>query len=165
MKNKMNKAYLLLGGNMGNKQEQVHVALNHIKSLIGEIVLKSSIYETAPWGFEHKEHFLNQAILVHTELEPGVLMEKIIAIEVLMGRKRDEIKWKERIIDIDILFFNDKIIKEKELIIPHPFLQDRKFALIPLNEIAGEFIHPVFNKSIHKLLEQCPDKLDVIKSD
>ena len=157
----MNKAYLLLGGNLGNKKEQLEIALYRIEKNIGQVISKSSIYKTAPWGFSHKEDFLNQAVLVHTLYNPAELLKKIIAIELSMGRVRDQTKWKERIIDIDILFFNHLILGEENLKIPHPFIQERKFALFPLNEIAGNFIHPVYNKTIALLLKECSDKLIV----
>ena len=153
----MNKAYLLLGGNLGNKTENLQKATTHIEKSIGKIVLKSSVYETAPWGFFHEESFLNQAVLVETTHNSQQLLRKIIEIELKMGRKRSRVKWQERTIDIDILFFNDSIIEREELKIPHPHMQERKFALIPLNELAPGLMHPIFKMTINELLQDCKD--------
>ena len=157
----MNKVYFLIGGNLGNKKALLNKALKNIAKNVGKIIAQSSLYETAPWGFVHESAFLNQAVLVETDYNPMEVLVKILAIELSMGRKRDDIKWKERTIDIDILFFNDITIEKENLRIPHPHLQERKFALIPLNEIAPELIHPQFKKTVSCLLSECKDKLEV----
>ena len=157
----MNKTYLLLGGNIGNTKAYVNAAIESIKSQIGTIVLQSSLYETAPWGFTHEQHFLNQVVLVETTQSPREVLIEILKIEQRMGRKRDTSQWGERIIDIDILFFNEQVIAEDQLHIPHPRLHERRFTLEPLYEIAGSFVHPLLRKTVHELRENCTDPLEV----
>lgn len=132
-------------------------ALELVGVFAGEVMAASSLYRTAPWGKTEQAEFLNQAFEIHTELEPQELLETILAIEKHMGRSRQE-KWGPRLIDIDILFFGDKIIKSPELIIPHPHLEERNFVLAPLAEIAPDFLHPLLQKTIRRLLEESPDK-------
>ena len=155
----MNKAYLLLGGNLGNKKENLDTAKNHITTSVGEIIKTSSSYETEPWGFEHEASFLNQVVLVETEKSPQDLLKELLRIEVAMGRTRNSEKYSERTIDIDILFFNSERVEEQNLKIPHPRIQERKFVLVPLHEIAREYVHPVFQKKVSKLLDECTDQL------
>ena len=157
----MNKAYLLLGGNIGDKNKNLKTAVEYIEKSIGKIVLRSSVYETAPWGFSHEDFFLNQSLLVATIKNPEELLQEILKIETAMGRKRGSEQWSSRIIDIDILFFNDIILETSDLKIPHPHLHKRKFTLLPLNEIAENFLHPVFKKSVSSLLSECEDELYV----
>jgi 2-amino-4-hydroxy-6-hydroxymethyldihydropteridine diphosphokinase len=157
-----NKAYLLTGGNMGNRTGYLHDASENISSSCGEILKKSSLYETAAWGKTNQPNFFNQVLLIETVLTAVELMKKILWIEEKMGRIRNE-KYGARIIDIDILFFNDEIINSPQLIIPHPEIQNRRFALAPMNEIAAKFIHPILLKNISTLLKECGDKLDVKK--
>ncbi len=157
----MNTAYLLLGGNIGNKSENLKQANNLIAERIGTIAKTSGIYITAAWGNEDQAEFYNQAIEIKTKRSSTELLKTILEIEESLGRNRSNDKWQERTIDIDILFFNDEIIDLKELKIPHPFIQERKFVLIPLNEIAKDHMHPVFIKTISRLLEECKDKLEV----
>lgn len=126
----------------------------------GQIVDRSGIYETAAWGNTNQPPFLNQAFLLQTDLSAENLLRKIMGIEQEMGRIRTE-KYGPRIIDIDILFYNRDIIRLPELIVPHPEIQNRRFALVPLAQIAPGFIHPLLNKSITQLLEECPDTLEV----
>ena len=158
----MNKAYLLTGGNEGNKLHSLHEAKMQIKKECGEILVQSALYETAAWGKTDQPSFLNQVLLIETLMNADLLMKKLLQIENKMGRKRLE-KNGPRIIDIDILFFNAAIINDEHLIIPHPQIQNRKFVLQPMNEIAADFIHPVLQKTIHQLLIMCEDKLDVKK--
>ena len=158
----MNKAYLLTGGNLGNRLNNLSDARKLIEQYCGKIVQQSAIYKTAAWGFTDQPDFYNQALEIQTELHPKRLMQTLLTIEGQMGRKR-EIKFGPRIIDIDILLFNDEIIQQPHLAIPHPRLHERKFALTPLAEIAPNIIHPVLNKTIQQLLSESTDTLDVHK--
>jgi len=156
----MNATYLLIGGNLGNRAENLAKARMNIEIELGEIIKTSSIYETASWGIVEQPDFLNQVLLLETNFSAEEIMHSILSIENKMGRIRTE-KNASRIIDIDILFFNNEIINRPDLTIPHPEIQNRKFALIPLNEIAPHFLHPVFNQSIQNLLSTSKDKLEV----
>jgi 2-amino-4-hydroxy-6-hydroxymethyldihydropteridine diphosphokinase len=158
----MNKAYLLTGGNMGKREENLARAREQISRYCGDIINASSLYETAAWGKEDQPSFLNQALELQTILRPRLLLKELLNIERKTGRVRKE-KYGPRIIDIDILLFNDEMINEPGLNIPHPELQNRRFALTPLAEIAAGTIHPVLHKSIHQLLDECADKLEVKK--
>lgn len=159
----MNKIYLLLGSNMGNSRQKLLQAQKYIAKQIGSITRSSALYTTAAWGKTDQPDFLNQVIVVETELKAIETMNTILSIEKKMGRIRTK-KNDPRIIDIDILFFNKEIIKEEALIIPHPQIQNRRFVLIPLNELSAKFIHPVLKKTIHHLLRVCTDKLAVKKN-
>jgi len=158
----MNKAYLLIGGNIGDRNKNLKEAIDFIANECGSVIRSSSIYETAAWGKTDQPDFLNQCLAIQTSLTAPNLMKQILGIEEKMGRKRKE-KNDPRIIDIDILFFNDEILHTEFLTLPHPQIQNRRFALVPLKEIAPKLIHPVFKKSITRLLEECPDKLEVKK--
>ena len=158
----MSKAYLLTGGNLGNRLNNLEQARKLIEQYCGRIVRQSSVYETAAWGFKEQPDFYNQALQIETELSAAELMKTILMTEEKMGRKR-EIKMGPRIIDIDILLFNDEIIYEPHLTIPHERLHERRFALMPLAEIAPGVIHPIFKKSITQLLSESTDTLDVNK--
>ena len=158
----MNKLYLLLGSNMGNSNQKLDEATKHIAKVIGKILRHSHLYRTAAWGKTDQPDFLNQVLVVETKLSAQQTISSILAIEKKMGRVRTE-KNAPRIIDIDILFFNKDIINEKDLIVPHPQLQNRRFVLVPLNELSPRFIHPLNKKTIHYLLRVCPDKLPVNK--
>jgi 2-amino-4-hydroxy-6-hydroxymethyldihydropteridine diphosphokinase len=158
----MNQTYLLIGGNVGNRRENLATATTMIAAKVGQILVTSSLYETAAWGITDQPSFLNQVLLVETALDARQVLTAILSIEQQMGRKRIE-KFGPRTIDIDILFFNDLVMHEDALIIPHPHLHLRRFTLEPLNEIAPKLVHPVFNKSISKLLEQATDPLIVKK--
>jgi len=141
----MNLAYLLIGGNLGDRIQNVDIARSLIEKEIGNITKTSSIYETASWGITDQPHFLNQVVLLETNCNVESTMQLILSIENKMGRVRTQ-KNASRIIDIDILFFNDDIVDKPHLSIPHPEIQNRKFALIPMHEIAPAYIHPVFKK-------------------
>lgn len=154
------EVYLLLGTNLGNRAELLNRALAGITRDIGAVISCSSIYETAAWGNEDQPSYLNQVALVATSLSPLQLLKKINAIEKNLGRERTA-KWESRPIDIDILLYAGQIINKPKLQIPHPLLPNRKFALIPLQEIAPTLIHPVFNISITDLLGCTPDPLTV----
>ncbi len=156
----MNSAYLLIGGNLDNREENLVTARSLIETELGKIVKISSIYQTAAWGITEQPEFLNQALLIKTKLAAGKMMQVILSIENKMGRIRSQ-KNASRIIDIDILFFNDEIINQPNLTIPHPEIQNRRFVLVPLNEIASRLIHPVFKQSIKNLLSTTNDILKV----
>lgn len=158
----MNRTYLLLGGNLEDRMQSLKSASAYISERLGKIILVSSFYETAAWGKTDQPAFLNQVILVETTQNAASTLEIILNIEQEMGRFRKE-KYGPRIIDIDILFFNDEIILSPKLVIPHPEIQNRRFALEPIAEIAGNFIHPLLKKSMEQLLEECKDPLPVKK--
>jgi 2-amino-4-hydroxy-6-hydroxymethyldihydropteridine diphosphokinase len=158
----MGICYLLTGSNIGDSQAHLLEALKHIEEQIGEVLAVSSVYKTEPWGNKNQQDFLNQVLEVHSSLHPEVVLDRILAIEQLMGRNR-EVKWEPRVIDIDILFARDQQIQTPELQIPHPLLHERRFTLLPLSEIAPELVHPVFHKSILELLADCPDTGLVVK--
>ncbi|HLY71849.1 MAG TPA: 2-amino-4-hydroxy-6-hydroxymethyldihydropteridine diphosphokinase [Puia sp.] len=157
-----NKSYLLTGGNMGNRAGYLRDASVNISFFCGKILRQSSLYETQAWGKTNQPNFFNQVLLIETTLCAVELMKKILLIEEKMGRTRNE-KYGSRIIDIDILFFNDEMINKPQLVVPHPEIQNRRFALAPMNEIAPDFIHPVLLKNISTLLKECGDKLGVKK--
>ncbi|MFN3403038.1 MAG: 2-amino-4-hydroxy-6-hydroxymethyldihydropteridine diphosphokinase [Cytophagaceae bacterium] len=158
----MNKTYLLLGSNEGDRLFYLRSAVDQISETVGKVSAKSSIYQTAPWGNQNQAEFLNQVLEVQTSLDPLKLLKQINVIEQDLGRKR-EIKWGSRLIDIDILFYNDEIIRYKDLYIPHKELHNRLFTLIPLQEIAAEIKHPVFNISVNEMVNRCKDTLTVTK--
>jgi deoxyguanosine kinase len=150
--------YLSLGTNIGNRQANLADAVNKICKTIGEVREKSGIYETGSWGFE-SDNFLNQVIEVETAINPHSLIADCLQIEKVMGRDRsNKTGYSPRIIDIDILFYDDLIVQEENLVIPHPHIQERKFILIPLNEIIPDYIHPVLQKTISRLLHDCKDE-------
>jgi 2-amino-4-hydroxy-6-hydroxymethyldihydropteridine diphosphokinase len=158
----MNAVYLLIGGNTGDRPQYLQSAVEAIEKQCGKIKKKSSIYETAAWGNENQNSFLNLALEVSTELSPYELLDCILQIEENMGRIRKE-KYGPRIIDIDILLFNDEIIDTRNLKIPHPELPNRRFALQCLSEIAPDKKHPVLHKTIAQILKECTDPLRVDK--
>ena len=152
--------HILLGGNLGNRKENLNQAKKHIQKIIGSIVSESSIYETKAWGVEDQPNFLNQVILVETTLSPQTVLSENLQIEKVLGRVRHQ-KWHERTIDIDILYAEDLILNEDNLKIPHPFIQERKFTLVPLVEISPNFVHPIFQKTQAILNHECLDNLPV----
>jgi len=154
----MNTTYLLLGSNEGNRFTWLQSGIEHIRRICGTIIEKSGIYETSAWGIEDQPDFLNQVICVHTLLDPEQLLAGIQETERLLGRQRI-VKWGQRTLDVDILFFNDTIWNEPHLKIPHPYLAERRFTLAPLAEIAPGLMHPVLHKSVSTLLEECSDPL------
>lgn len=159
----MNKLILSLGGNQGDVKDTFHKAEQLISDEIGLITKTSSNYKTAAWGNTHQPDFLNKVIEVTTESSVDDCLQKVLSIEKRLGRIRTEKKWEERTIDIDILFYNDLIIHQENLIVPHPYIQDRKFVLIPLVEMIPDHMHPVFKHSIKKLLQHCTDDLEIKK--
>lgn len=157
----MNTAYLILGSNVGNKLENLAIAEKHISVMAGKIIKKSSVYITSAWGNTDQPDFLNQALCIETPYTAPDLLASLLSIEQLLGRVRDAQKWMQRTMDIDILFYNNDIISTRDLEIPHPFIQERKFVLIPLSEIASGLTHPVLKKNIEQLLSGCEDNLKI----
>lgn len=160
----MNKAYLLTGGNLGDRQQYLATARQFINQQCGTIAVASSLYETAAWGNTDQPAFLNQAIEITTTLTARQLIRRILKIEKQMGRVRQE-KYGPRLIDIDILLFNNEKHNYPFLKLPHPEMQNRRFALLPLAEIAPDIIHPVMNKTVTELLKECKDELQVSRMD
>ncbi len=155
----MNSVYIILGGNLGDIRKNMEIALQVISQKIGKIHRQSHIYETEPWGFENSKNFFNQVIDIDTSLNPPELLEKIKKIEERFGRSENQSpKYQPRQMDIDILFFNDEIIKLPGLVIPHPRLHERNFVLAPLSELAADLVHPIFNQTILQLKAACKDK-------
>ncbi len=159
----MNKVYLMIGSNEGDRQLNLLKAKELLSMRIGEIISISSIYETESWGYKSKTNFYNQCIILESNFQAIIILKEILEIEQKMGRLRHSNYLSDRIIDIDILFYNDECINLKDLTIPHPRLAERKFVLIPLTEIAPHLIHPVLGKSIDTILMECKDKLMVKK--
>lgn len=157
------EAYLLLGTNMGDRNSNLQQAIALIESEIGNVIAASSVYETAPWGKTDQSGFLNQAVGVQTALQPLKLLQVMLDIEKKMGRVRLE-KWGERLIDIDLIFYGeDTILNNEELSLPHPEMHKRRFVLEPLNEIAADYIHPVFKEKVSSILTNLSDELTVQK--
>ncbi len=153
----MENVYLLLGSNVGKPAENVAKACRLIEANCGKIVQGSALYKTAAWGITAQADFINQAIYITTSLKPLELLTALKTTELEIGRT-ETVKWGPRVIDIDILFYGDEIFDSENLKIPHPSIQDRRFALEPMNEIAPGFTHPVLKKSITELLRECKDE-------
>lgn len=157
----MDKVVFIIGGNLGDRRVLIEEAKRFLVLQFGESKLTSSIFETAAWGGKSFGKYLNQVLIFETKESPETILTKILGIEEKMGRKR-EVKWGDRIMDIDILYFGNKIIQSPSLTIPHPFIQERRFVLEPLNEIIPEFPHPVLAKKQKELLELCSDTSEVV---
>ncbi|MFA6275294.1 MAG: 2-amino-4-hydroxy-6-hydroxymethyldihydropteridine diphosphokinase [Pedobacter sp.] len=159
----INRTYLLLGSNLGDRELYLERAVQLISEKVGIVIAKSAVYETEPWGNANQPGFLNLALAVDTRLSPLALLETVLDIEKMLGRIRHE-KWGSRIIDIDIILYGDEIIAvDDQLQIPHTEMQNRKFVLEPLAEIAPNFIHPIFGKTITEILTTLTDTLKVSK--
>ncbi|MDB5011120.1 MAG: 2-amino-4-hydroxy-6-hydroxymethyldihydropteridine diphosphokinase [Mucilaginibacter sp.] len=158
----MHQVFFLLGSNLGDRQLFLQQAIAHIEKNIAPVIKKSAIYETQSWGKTDSPDYLNQVILLQTELLPQTILKNILDIERIIGRVREE-KWGPRTIDIDLLFYNSAIINEPGLQVPHPELHNRKFTLEPLAEIAPFFIHPILKKTILQLKNELNDSLVVKK--
>jgi 2-amino-4-hydroxy-6-hydroxymethyldihydropteridine diphosphokinase len=150
--------YLALGSNMGNRLVNLKTAANNLTPQMA-VKIKSSVYETPPWGFKEQAPFLNQVIMVNTYLKPEALLGHLKRLETALGRIPN-FQNGPRLIDIDILFYDDQVIDSPPLVIPHPHLHERAFVLVPLAEIAPDLIHPVLGKPIQKLLDQV-DRSDI----
>ncbi len=158
----MNIAYLLIGGNLGNRSANLQKAIQLIEQNCGQVVQSSAIYETAAWGLTEQPAFYNQALKIETNFLPEELMQELLLIEQKMGRIRT-VKLGPRSIDLDMLFYDQLILNSTLLVLPHPALTERRFVLLPLAEIAANLMHPILHKTIQELLNECPDHLDVQK--
>jgi len=163
----MQKVFLSIGSNIGNKTLNINNALEQIDSDIGKILNVSSYYETEPWGFNTDDWFVNIALEIETDFNTENLLQKLQEIEKNLGRKHKSSKsgYSSRIIDIDILFYGNLIINKPFLQIPHKHLHKRIFVLKPLSEIAPGFIHSLLNKTINMLLDECEDYTKIRTSD
>jgi len=158
----LNKAILLLGSNIDNPVNQLKIAVENLKLFKIEPVDLSSYYKTEPWGYNSNNFFINQTISVSTNLDAFNLLNTILEIETLMGRTRKNLNtYSDRIIDIDILFFNDEVHQTENLIIPHPRIAERKFVLLPLAELNSTWVHPILKITTAQMLLNCTDNLNV----
>ncbi len=145
------KTFLSLGSNLGNRKSNINIAIENLESL-GKVIKTSQTYETVPWGFDAENNFFNSIVVFETTLKPQELLTEIKKIEKKLGRIKTQLNYESRIIDIDIIFYDNLIYKSEELTIPHKFAHERNFVLEPLNELVPSFIHPVLNLSIRELL-------------
>jgi 2-amino-4-hydroxy-6-hydroxymethyldihydropteridine diphosphokinase len=155
-----NKAYLLLGTNLGDRAMHLEAARTGLSRTAGTITGLSAVYETAAWGITEQPDFWNQAVVLETDLSPEALLTAVLAIEQCLGRAR-ALRWGARTLDIDILYYNDQVIGSPSLSVPHPQIANRRFALAPLAEIAPDFVHPLLHLTQRQLLDVCPDPLPV----
>ena len=162
MDKRRNRVVLSLGGNIGDVKKVFINALQLLENKIGQLILLSSLYHTKAWGVENQPDFLNQVVIFETILAPAQVLKICLKIEKELGRIRKE-KWHERVIDIDVLFYESKIVDAVDLKLPHPYIQDRNFILDPLSEIMPEFVHPILGKTLLELKKNCNDKLQVIR--
>jgi len=160
----MNKVVLLLGSNLGDGHLLFQQVISLINERLGDLQLQSALYQSPPWGFKHENDFLNQVLLLETDLAAGEILQTCLQIETDLGRERKEQKgYSARVIDIDILFVNNEVLESNHLILPHPRLHLRKFTLLPLVELMPDFIHPTLHKSMQALLVACEDNSEVRK--
>jgi len=152
----MNIVFLQLGSNLGERESLLQDAIIAIEGRIGQVVEKSKVYESTPWRVDGQENYLNQIVKVKTELLADDILSTVLDIEKELGRIRLE-KWGERLIDIDIIFYNDSIIETAQLCVPHKHMHERMFVLTPMHNIAPEMVHPIYNKTVAELLQICKD--------
>ena len=159
----METCYILFGSNMGDKNGIFNQACLYINNRCGHVVQLSASYESEPWGFEAEEWFLNRVIVIETAMEPVDLMKQLLEIEHELGRERhpEKVGYTSRTADLDILYYGNRVICNETLIVPHPRLHQRRFALLPLCEVAPNLVHPAFRLTQTELLERCPDTLVV----
>lgn len=159
----MNYVYLLLGSNLGDSRLLIENTSKLIYNNIGKMINESSFYKSPPWGFTHENSFLNKVLFIETNFDAQKVLDECQSIERKMGRLRtNSSEYEAREIDVDILFFNDEIIKTQDLTVPHPRIEERRFALLPMSEIAENFIHPVLKCSIFDVLNNCKDNSKVV---
>jgi 2-amino-4-hydroxy-6-hydroxymethyldihydropteridine diphosphokinase len=153
----MKTAYLGLGSDLGDRSASLRSSLRLIRENLGRILACSSVYETEPWGFSSNTRFLNMAIELETDLNPQGLLGRIMMVEAMLGRLREGKTYRSRVIDIDILFYDELCFSQADLTIPHPRLHERRFVLVPMSELAPGLIHPKLKMTISELLQSCSD--------
>jgi 2-amino-4-hydroxy-6-hydroxymethyldihydropteridine diphosphokinase len=159
----MPRCILHLGSNLGNRQEHLATAIRYIDRLAGIVVCTSDIYQTAPWGNTEQPLFLNQALVLDTQLSPSILLQRLQNIEHLVGRTPVAVRWSARTIDIDIIAIAQQIIHTDILTVPHPYMHLRRFVLAPLADICPQWVHPTLQKNIQTLYNECADSLAIHK--
>ena len=153
----MSKVYLSIGSNKGNRSVLINKAIDEIEKKVGIIISRSSIYESKSWGFDSND-FYNLCLLIDTDIMPKSLLINLKKIEKSMGREDVDGSYSDRLIDIDILFYDNITTDSEDLKIPHPKIEIRKFVLVPMLEIADDYVHPILNKTIKELYNDCSDK-------
>lgn len=159
----MAKVYFGIGGNLGDREHYLDRMKSLISERIGLILRYSALYESEPWGFDHEQNFINQVLIVDTQLSPAAILLEISFIEGVLGRERSDNGYSARTADIDILFYDQQVMLSPSLVIPHRFLHKRLFVLMPLAEIAPDLIHPLFSVTIRELLASCDTTTKVWK--
>jgi 2-amino-4-hydroxy-6-hydroxymethyldihydropteridine diphosphokinase len=157
---KSQKVILLLGGNQGDVEAHFSACIELLDKQLGKIFARSNIYSTKAWGPVSQPDFLNMAVGLYTAWPPSYLLKALLDVEKRLGRRRD-VRFGPRTLDIDILFYGQQIIRREGLQVPHPEIQNRRFALVPVNEIAAKLIHPTLGKTLETLLQTCEDRLEV----
>tara|TARA_B100000003_G_scaffold69181_1_gene61993 strand:+ start:1509 stop:1991 length:483 start_codon:yes stop_codon:yes gene_type:complete len=153
----MSKVYLSIGSNKGNRSVLINKAIDEIEKKVGIIISRSSIYQSKSWGFDSND-FYNLCLLIDTDIMPKSLLINLKKIEKSMGRQDIDGSYSDRFIDIDILFYDNIITDSEDLKIPHPKIEIRKFVLVPMLEIADDYVHPILNKTIKELYNDCSDQ-------
>jgi len=154
--------FLCIGGNLGDRMDNLEETRTFIEFNMGDLIVVSPVYESEAWEMKNAPAFLNQVVLIQTELSPNELLVEIAELEAFYGRKRSSGMYVSREMDVDVLFFDELVLDEEKIQIPHPRMHLRKFVLLPLSQIAPEFVHPGLGKTIIALLADCPDQTSVI---